>query len=119
MTRVIPVDDTTSCSQVLNSHQPPIEGEVLHEGGLAVGRRVNVPVVTDRQERLQGVLHHAGHRHGDQTVRLVVVEDVAALAVQQQHNGLKEHRYAQGGYNTAALGCGEPSAVFFYFNFIW
>lgn len=44
---VIPVDDTTPCSQVLSPHQPPIQGVVLHEGGLAVRGGVNVPVVTN------------------------------------------------------------------------
>jgi len=38
------------------------------------------------------VLRHAGHRHGDQAVGLVVLEDVAPLAVQQQNDGLREHR---------------------------
>lgn len=47
---VIPIDDTTPCSQVLSPPQPPIEGIVLHEGGLAVRRRINVPVVTNGQE---------------------------------------------------------------------
>lgn len=83
-----PVDDTPPCSQVLSPHQAPVQGVVLDEGGLAVGRGVYVPVVADGQQRLQGVLHHAGHGHSDQTIRLVVFKDVAPLAVQEQHDGL-------------------------------
>lgn len=89
---VVPVDDTASRSQVLRPQQPPVQGVVLHEGGLAVRRGVYVPVVTDRQQRLQGVLHHAGHCHGNQTVRLVVFKDVAPLAMQEEHNGLQGNR---------------------------
>lgn len=92
MNCVVPVDDTASCSQVLSPQQPPVQGVVLHEGGLAVRRGVYVPVVTNGQERLQGVLHHAGHRHSDQAVGLVVFKDVASLAVQEEHNGLQGHR---------------------------
>lgn len=53
---------------------------------------MDVPVVANRQQRLEGVLHHAGHRHGNQTVGLVVFKDVAPLAMQQEHNGLQRHR---------------------------
>ncbi len=100
---VAPIDDTASCSQVLRPQQPPVQGVVLHEGGLAVRRSVYVPVVTNGQERLQGVLHHAGHRHGNQTVGLVVFKDVAPLAMQQQHNRLQETDRCIQSYNTGAL----------------
>uniref|UniRef100_A0A7N9APE2 SH2 domain containing 1A duplicate b n=1 Tax=Mastacembelus armatus TaxID=205130 RepID=A0A7N9APE2_9TELE len=85
-------DDTTPGSQVLSPHKPRIKGVVLHEGGLAVRRGVYVPVVTNGQHRLQGVLHHAGHCHGNQSVCLVVFKDVAPLAMQEQHNGLQQCR---------------------------
>lgn len=78
---VVPVDDTASCSQVLRSQQPPIQGVVLHEGGLAVRRGVYVPVVANREQRLKGVLHHAGHCHRDQAVCLVIFKDIAPLAM--------------------------------------
>lgn len=77
-----PVNDATPCSQVLSLQQPSVQGEVLHEGCLAVRRSVYVPVVTNRQQRLEGVLHHAGHGDGNQTVRLVIFKDVAPLAMQ-------------------------------------
>lgn len=120
---VLPVDDTASCAQVLSPQQPPIQGVVLHEGGLAVRRSVYVPVVTNGQERLQGVLHHAGHRHGNQTVRLVVFKDVAPLAMEEQHNGLQESQTdARQSYYSVALWLEElflsPSAIFFHFNVI-
>lgn len=76
-----PVEDAASCSQVLGPQHPPIKGEVLHEGSLAVRRGVYVPIVTDGQHRLQGVLHHAGHRHGNQTIGMVVLKDVVPLAM--------------------------------------
>lgn len=95
---MVPVDDATSRSQVLRPQQPPIKGVVLHEGRLAVRRGVYVPVVTNRQQRLHGVLHHAGHCHGNQAVRLVILKDEAPLAVQQEHNGLQQDtERANGG----------------------
>lgn len=86
----VPVDDAASRPQVLSPSQAPVQREVLHEGGLALRRGVDVPVVADGEQRLQGVLHHAGHRHGNQAVCLVVIKDVAPLAVQEQHNGLQD-----------------------------
>ena len=84
-----PVDHAAPGAQVLGLQQPPVQAVVLQEVGLAVGRRVHVAVVAHRQEGLQRVPHHARHRHGDQAVGVVVLEDVAALAVQQQHGGLQ------------------------------
>lgn len=86
----LPVDDAAARPQVLRPEQAAVQREVLQEGGLALRRGVDVAVVADGQQRLQAVLHHAGHRHGNQPVRLVVLEDVAPLAVQQQHDGLQE-----------------------------
>ena len=60
--------------------------------GLAVGRRVHVAVVAHRQKGLQGVAHHARHRHGDQAVGVVVLKHVASLAMQQQHGRLRNAR---------------------------
>lgn len=88
--RPLPVDDAAARPQVLRPEQAAVQREVLQEAGLALWRRVDVSVVADGEQRLQAVLHHAGHRHGNQPVRLVVLEDVAPLAVQQQHDGLKE-----------------------------
>lgn len=71
------------------------------------------------------MFHHAGHRHGDQTVRLVVFKHVAPLTMQEQHNGLQETKTqtdARLSYNTVALWRDVPflslSARFFYFNVI-
>lgn len=102
-----PVNDAAPCSQVLSLQQPPVQGEVLHEGRLAVRRSVYVPVVTNRQQRLEGVLHHAGHRDGNQTVRLVVFKDVTPLAMQEEHNRLQENRKMHMGQNI-------PLWFFFY-----
>lgn len=84
-----PVDDTASRSQVLSPHQSSVQGVVLQERGLAVRGSVDVPVVADGQHRLQGVFHHAGHCHSNQAVCLVILKDVASLAVQEQHNRLQ------------------------------
>lgn len=83
------VQDPAPCAGVQGLQQAPIPGEVLDEGGAAVGRGVDVAVVADGQHGLQGVAHHAGHRHRLQRLRLVVLEDVAPLAVQQEHHGLQ------------------------------
>lgn len=52
------------------------------------------------------MLHHAGHRHSEQPVRLVVIKDVTPLAVQEQHDGLKDDRKNQ------SLSCGTASQWF-------
>lgn len=89
---VIPVDNVTSCSQILTPQQSPIKSVVLQEGCLAVRGCVYVSVVTNGQQRLQGMFHHAGHRHSNKTVCLFIFKHVATLAVQEEHNGLQEHR---------------------------
>ena len=62
---------------------------------MTVGGRVDVPVVANGEEGLESVAHHAGHRHSNQAVRLVIVEHVAPLAVQKQHDGLDTHTQLQ------------------------
>lgn len=63
-------------------------GVVHRHRGVALRRRVHVPVVADGADGLHGVPGHAGHGDGRQPVARVVVEDVLTLAVQQQHHGL-------------------------------
>lgn len=83
------VEDPAARAGVQGLQQPPVPAEVLDEGGAAVGRGVDVAVVAHGQRGLQGMAHHAGHRHRLQRLRLVVLEDVAPLAVQQEHHGLQ------------------------------
>ncbi|RLW02547.1 hypothetical protein DV515_00007089 [Chloebia gouldiae] len=83
------VQDPAARAGVEGLQQPPVPGQVLDEGGAAVRRRVDVAVVAHGQRGLQGVAHHAGHRHRLQRLRLVVLEDVTPLAVQQEHHGLQ------------------------------
>lgn len=72
-----------------------VAGIVLNDAGAVVRGAVDVPVVAHRQHGLQAVAHHAGHGDGEEAVRLVVLKDVPALAMQQEHDGLQEDR--QGG----------------------
>lgn len=88
------VEDPAARAGVQGLQQAPVPGQVLHEGGAAVGRGVDVAVVAHGQHGLQGVAHHAGHRHRLQRLRLVVLEDVAPLAVQQEHHRLQPNSNA-------------------------
>lgn len=106
----LPVDDAAARPQVLRAQQAAVQREVLQEAGLALRRAVDVAVVADGQQRLQAVLDHAGHGHGHQPVRLVVLEDVAPLAVQQQHDGLR------GGGSKPVNGVRAPPFAFFFFG---
>ena len=79
--------------------KPSVSGDILDEGRVAVRRGIDVAVVPDGQHGLQGVAHHAGHGDRQQVVGLVVLKDVAALAVQQEHHGLQPNR------NGSVSGC--------------
>lgn len=83
------VEHPAAGAGVQGLQQAPVAGQVLHPGGAAVRGRVDVAGVAHGQHGLQAVPHHAGHRHRLQRQRLVVLEDVAALAVQQQHHRLQ------------------------------
>lgn len=72
--------------------KPSVSGDVLYESRVAVWRGVDVAVVPDGQHGLQGMAHHARHGDRQQVVGLVVLKDVAALAVQQEHHGLQSNR---------------------------
>lgn len=83
------VEDPAARAGVQRLQEPPVPGQVLDEGGAAVRGGVDVSVVAHGQHGLQGVANHAGHRHRLQRLRLVVLEDVAPLAVQQEHHRLQ------------------------------
>lgn len=86
------VKDSASRPRIQGLQKPSVPGDVLDESRVAVRRGVDVAVVPDGEHGLQGMAHHAGHGDGQQVVGLVVLKDVAALAVQQEHHGLQPNR---------------------------
>lgn len=86
------VKDSAPCPRIQRLQKPPVSGDVLYESRVAVRRGVDVAVVADREHGLQGVAHHARHGDREQVVGLVVLKDVAALAVQEEHHGLQSDR---------------------------
>ena len=82
------VQNPSARSEVRDPQQLPVLAVVHDDGCVAFRGGVDVAVVADGADRLHGVASHARHRNGRQVIQQVVIEDVLALAVQQQHHGL-------------------------------